>query len=189
MAKGLSRAQRRRPSGVPTRRAEGEWSAPVSEPGRCAPIGLRSPPDQPERNLRASSGRSPERESLVGSPGRVRGARPGPSKPYACGILETCSSDLRTRSQIGELLPPLRRKDRMIRSCPQPSPSAGSNLKHFIFTFLKHLRWPDGNDPSSSIQRQQSRPGWLGSQLPNRPPLPRIGIPDDRICRHAFTKM
>src|SRR5213592_2528884 len=87
MAKGLSRAQRRRPGGVPTRRAEGELSAPVSEPGRFTPTHLWLAPKRSERNIRASSGRSPERESLVGSPGRVRGARPDPSQPYAWGTL------------------------------------------------------------------------------------------------------
>src|SRR5438552_5749699 len=78
MAKGLSQAERRRPGGAPTRRAEGELSAPVSEPGRFTPIHLWLAPERHDRNIRASSGRSPERESLVGSPGRVRGARPRP---------------------------------------------------------------------------------------------------------------
>src|SRR5438552_13211016 len=81
MAKGLSQAERRRPGGAPTRRAEGELSAPVSEPGRFTLIHLWLAPERPDRNIRASSGRSPERESLVGSPGRVRGARPGQSQP------------------------------------------------------------------------------------------------------------
>src|SRR2546430_14524610 len=76
MAKGLSRAQRRRPGGAPTRRAEGELSAPVSEPGRSTPTHLWLVPERPDRNIQASSGRSPEPESLVGSPGRDRGARP-----------------------------------------------------------------------------------------------------------------
>src|SRR5437899_7598988 len=42
------------------------------------PTHLWLAPERFERNIRASSGRSPERESLVGSPGRVRGARPRP---------------------------------------------------------------------------------------------------------------
>jgi len=78
---GLSRAQRRRPAGHPPDERRG------SSPPRCL-----SPDDSlqpisgsrqsgPIRNIRASSGRSPERESMVGSPGRVRGARPGPSQP------------------------------------------------------------------------------------------------------------
>src|SRR5438552_11010916 len=91
MAKGLSQAERRRPGGAPTRRAEGEVSAPVSEPGRFTPTHLWLAPERLDRNIRASSGRSPERESLVGSPGRVRGARPGPSQPPTCA--EEIASD------------------------------------------------------------------------------------------------
>ena len=53
-------------------------SAPVSEPGRFTPTHLWLAAERADRNIRASSGRSPERESLVGSPGRVRGARPRP---------------------------------------------------------------------------------------------------------------
>src|SRR5437867_8341934 len=83
MAKGLSRAQRRRPGGAPTRRAEGELSAPVSEPGRFTRTHLWLARERPDRNIRVSSGRSPERELLVGSSGRVRGARPRPEPaPY-----------------------------------------------------------------------------------------------------------
>src|SRR2546428_2706151 len=41
----------------------GELSAPVSEPGRFTPIHLWLAPEQPDRNIGASSGRSPERES------------------------------------------------------------------------------------------------------------------------------
>jgi len=54
LAQGLSRAQRRRPGGAPTRRAEGVSSAPVSEPGRFAPISLTN---QHRIHLRESSGR------------------------------------------------------------------------------------------------------------------------------------
>src|SRR5438552_14353857 len=75
-----------------------------------------------------------------------------PEQAPACGILETCSSDLRTRSQIGELLPPLRRKDRMIRSCPKPPAWTGSNFENHIFTLLEHIRGPDGDESSVSVQ-------------------------------------
>ena len=46
--------------------------------------GRAEPFDCAQGRLRVEGGefgRSPERESLVGSPGRVRGARPGPSQP------------------------------------------------------------------------------------------------------------
>src|SRR5207245_11419555 len=104
------------------------------------------------RALRAGAGRPPCGSPLVGPPGRVPAARPRPSKPHACGILETCSSDLRTRSQIGELLPPLRRKDRMIRSCPKPPACAGSNFENHLFTLLEHIRGPEGDTSAVSSQ-------------------------------------
>ena len=50
-------------------------------PDDFTPIHLWLALGQPERKIRSSSGRSPERESLVGSLGRVRGVRPGPSQP------------------------------------------------------------------------------------------------------------
>src|SRR3989442_15388589 len=46
----------------------GGVSAPVSEPGRFTPIHLWLALERPDRNIRASSGRSSEHETLVGAP-------------------------------------------------------------------------------------------------------------------------
>src|SRR5437899_6020532 len=63
MGKGLSRAQRRRPGGVPTRRAEGEF------PPRCL---------SPDDSLQPISGS--RQSGPIETSGRVRGGPPNASR-------------------------------------------------------------------------------------------------------------